>query len=321
MTQAGKVLLIGGSGFVGSAVAARLVADGWWVRVPTRRRARARHLALLPTVDIQQADVFDPKALDGLLAGVDAVVNLVGVLHSPPGIPYGPAFEAAHVKLPALIGEACRRRGVRRVIQISALGADINGPSEYQRSKAAGEAAIRNVRPDLDWTILRPSVIFGEGDSFLNLFARLVRFAPVMPLGGAHARFQPVWVEDVAEVVATCLQRSDSVRQTFDVAGPSTYSLADLVRYAAAQVGRKPIIVPIPEGVAMVQARLLELLPNPMMSRDNVRSMRADNVTDGAPLPFGLTPHAIEVVVPEYLGGKPTRRRLMESRRRQPKGA
>lgn len=320
MRQPGKVLLIGGSGFVGSAVAARLVADGWWVRIPTRRRTRARHLALLPTVDIQEADVFAPEALDRLMAGMDVVINLVGVLYSKPGTPYGPAFEKAHVQLPKLIGEACRRNGVKRALQISALGADINGPSEYQRSKAAGEAAIRNIRPELDWTILRPSVIFGEGDSFLNLFARLVKLAPVMPLGGAHARFQPVWVEDVAEVVATCLQRSDSIRKTFDVAGPGTYSLAELVRFAAAQVGRKPIIVPIPEGAAMLQARLLELFPNPMMSRDNVRSMRVDNVTDGAPLPFGLTPHPVEAVVPEYLGGKPTRRRLIESRRRKPKG-
>jgi len=320
MTQSGKVLLVGGSGFVGSAVAATLVADGWWVRIPTRRRMHARHLALLPTADILEADVFEPKTLDRLLDGVDAVINLVGVLHSRSGLPYGPAFDKAHVQLPRLIGEACRREGVRRVVHVSALGADINGPSEYQRSKAAGEAALRNIRPELDWTILRPSVIFGEGDRFLNLFARLARLAPVMPLGSAHARFQPVWVDDVAEVVSRCLQRSDSIRQTLEVAGPSLCSLADLVRYAGRQVGCNPVIVPLPEGMAMLQARLLERLPNPMMSRDNVRSMRVDNIAQGTPLPFGMRPHAMEEVVPAYLGGTSTRRRLIESRRRQPKG-
>lgn len=320
MTDPGKVVLIGGTGFVGSAVAARLVAAGWRVSVPTRRLTRARHLALLPTLEASEADVFDPKALDRLLEDADAVINLVGVLHSPPGVPYGPAFERAHVQLPTRIAEACRRKGVRRVIQISALGADINGPSEYQRSKAAGEAAIRNARPALEWTVLRPSVIFGEGDSFLNLFARLTRLAPVMPLGGARARFQPVWVDDVAEVVLACLQRSESIGRAIEVAGPSVYTLAELVRFAGAQVGRHPAVMPLPEGVAMIQARLLELLPNPMMSRDNVRSMRVDNVAHGEPLPFGLQPHPMEVIVPGYLVGRPTRQRLIEARRRTPTG-
>jgi len=316
MSETGSVLLVGGSGFVGSAVAAKVVGAGWRVCVPTRRMTHARHLTLLPTAEIIEADVFDPATLDRLVRGVDAVVNLVGVLHSPPGVPYGPAFERAHVVLPGLIAQACQRSGVRRVIQISALGADVNGPSEYQRSKAAGEAAIRNARPQLHWTVLRPSVIFGAGDNFLNLFAQLARVAPLMPLGGADARFQPVWVEDVADVVLACLERPASVGQTYPVAGPAIHTLADLVRYAASQVGRHPWIIPLPEGAAMLQARLLELAPNPMMSRDNVRSMRVDNVTDGPPLPFGRVPHALEAVVPGYLGRLSTRRRLLANRRR-----
>ncbi len=320
MTHAGSALLIGGSGFVGSAVAARLVAAGWRVRVATRRAARARHLALLPTAEIVEADVFDAGALGRLLDGMDVVINLVGVLHSPPDTPYGPAFARAHVALPGLIAAACQRAGVRRVIHVSALGADINGPSEYQRSKAAGEAAIRNARPELQWTILRPSVVFGAGDHFLNLFASLARMAPILPLGGAKARFQPVWVEDLARVVLACLNRSESIGQTFDVAGPVIYTLADLVHFAGEQVGRRPCVLALPEGAAMWQARLLELAPNPMMSRDNVCSMQVDNVTDGAPLPFGLTPAALEAVAPQYLGAQPTRRRLLEARRRVPKG-
>ncbi|MCB1963379.1 MAG: complex I NDUFA9 subunit family protein [Rhodocyclaceae bacterium] len=319
MTQAGTVLLIGGSGFVGSAVAARLVADGWRVRVATRRVANARHLMPLPTLDVVEANVHDDAALHALTAGVDAVVSLVGVLHSPPGTPYGPAFARAHVDLPTRLAAACQRAAVRRIVHISALGADVNGPSEYQRSKAAGEAAIRNARPELAWTVLRPSVIFGRGDSFLNLFAALARLTPILPLGGAATRFQPVWVEDVARVVAESLHRAEAIGQRYTLAGPKVYTLADLVRYAGALGGRTPTVVPVSEGVAMLQARLLELAPNPMMSRDNVRSMRVDNVCDGPPLPFGLTPTPLETVAPGYLR-QPLRRRLLESRRRTPIG-
>jgi NADH dehydrogenase len=316
MAQAGTAVLIGGSGFVGSAVAARLAAAGWRLRLPTRRLDRAQHLALLPMVEIVQADVFDPATLDRLMDGADAVINLVGVLHSPPGSPWGPAFERAHVRLPGELAAACARNRVPRLVHVSALGADPDGPSEYQRSKAAGEAAVRAAAPGVGWTILRPSVIFGAGDRFLNLFAGLARIAPVLPLAGAGARFQPVWVDDVAAVVCDCLERADSIGQVFEVAGPQRYTLAELVRFAAAQVGRRPWIMPLPESLAMIQARLMELLPNPLMSRDNVRSMRADNIASGAPLPFGRVPQALEAVGPGYLGGRTTRRRLLDGRGR-----
>ena len=316
MDASKTILVVGGSGFVGHAIVAKLVADGWRVRVPTRNRSRARHLLTLPTVEVIQADLLDDAALDALVEGVGAVVSLVGVLHSPPGEPYGPAFRAAHVDIPARLVAACQRHGVRRFVHISALGADADGPSEYQRSKAAGEAAIRDASPALDWTILRPSVIFGREDSFLNLFAGIVRLAPLMPLGGAACRFQPVWVEDVARVVAESLVRRDAIGLACDLAGPRTYSLADLVRYVGQLCGRTPWVIPVPEGVAMLQARLMELAPNPMMSRDNVRSMRRDNVTDGPPLPFGLTPTALEAIAPTYLGSHPGRRRFILNRRR-----
>lgn len=310
----GTVLLIGGSGFVGTVVAARLTKEGWALRVPTRRQSNARHLLVLPAAEVVDADVFDDAALDRLMRGVDAVVNLVGVLHSPPGDPYGPAFARAHVELPKRLVAACARNGVSRLVHISALGADADGPSEYQRSKAAGEAVIRGADASLGWTILRPSVIFGEGDSFLNLFANLAKLTPVMPLGGANTHFQPVWVEDVARVVSACLQRRDSIDECYTVAGPTRYTLRELVRYAGALGGRTPWVIPAPEGVAMVQARLLELAPQPMMSRDNVRSMRVNNVAVGAPLPFGMTPTPLEAVAPEYLR-EPTRRRLLTHRR------
>lgn len=316
----GRVVLIGGSGFLGRSVANRLADAGVDVLVPTRRRSRAGHLILLPTVEVEDADVHDAATLERLLAGADAVVNLVGVLHSRSGTPFGPAFARAHVELPAKIVEACRKAGVPRLVHISALGADANGPSEYQRSKAAGEAAVRAAGDTPAWTILRPSVVFGRDDRFLNLFANLARLFPVLPLAGAQARFQPVYVEDVAKVVWHCLTDSTAGGCTFDVAGPSVYTLRQLVEHVCALIGKRRLIIPLPERVAMLQAALMELAPAPLMSRDNVRSMRVDNVADGAPLPFDLIPTALEAVAPSWIGGATSRAGFYPSRSRARRG-
>ncbi len=297
-----RVVLTGGSGFVGRSVANRLAEAGISVLVPTRRRSRAGHLILLPTVEVEEADIHDPAALERLFAGADGVVNLVGILHSRPGTPFGPDFARAHVELPAKIVEACRKVGVPRLVHVSALGAAPDGPSEYQRSKAAGEAAVRGGGDMPTWSILRPSVIFGRDDSFLNLFAGLVRLFPVLPLAGAQARFQPVYVEDVAEVVWHCLADAAAAGSTFDVAGPSVYTLRQLVEYVCELIGKRRLIIPLPEKLAMAQAALMELLPSPLMSRDNVRSMRIDNVAGGSPFPFGLTPTSLEAVAPSWIG-------------------
>ncbi len=186
-----RVVIVGGSGFIGSAIANRLCKEGVKVLIPTRRRSRAGHVLLLPNVEVVEGNVHDVALLARLFEGADAVVNTVGVLHSRPGRPFGPDFARAHVELPQKIVAACRTAGVPRLVHISALGAYSDGPSEYQRSKAAGETAIRTGSPEIAWTILQPSVVFGRGDSFLNLFADLARMFPVLPLAGATARFQP----------------------------------------------------------------------------------------------------------------------------------
>ena len=297
-----RVVIVGGSGFIGSAIANRLCEAGVKVLIPTRRRSRAGHVLLLPNAEVVEADVHDPAALARLFEDADAVINTVGVLHSRPGTPFGPDFARAHVELPQKIVTACRTAGVARLVHISALGADANGPSEYQRSKAAGEHAIEAAGPDIAWTILRPSVVFGRGDSFLNLFADLARMFPVLPLTGASCRFQPVYVEDVAEAVYQSLTRPDAAGQTFELAGPTVYTLRQLVEYVSALVGKPRPVVGLPEGIGMVQARLMEFAPQPLMSRDNVRSMRVDNVASGEPQPFGLTPTALEAVAPGWLG-------------------
>ncbi len=297
-----RVVLTGGSGFVGRSVANRLTAAGIGVVVPTRYRCRATPLLPLPTVEVVEADIHDPATLASLFERADAVVNLVGILHSRPGNPYGPDFARAHVELPTRVVEACRVAGVRRLVHVSALGADAAGPSEYQRSKAAGEEAVRAAGDALAWTILRPSVIFGREDSFLNLFAGLVRLFPVLPLAGASARFQPVFVEDVTEVVFRSLTDPAAAGQTWSLGGPTVYTLRELVAYVAERLGRKRLILPLPERIAMIQAALMELAPTPLMSRDNVRSMRVDNIVEGAPLPFGLVPTALEAVAPSWIG-------------------
>lgn len=296
-----RIVLTGGSGFVGSAIANRLAAAGIEVVIPTRRRSRCAHLLLLPTAEVVELDIHDKTALAQLFAGADAVINMVGVLHSRPGTPFGPDFARAHVELPQKIVAACRTAGVARLIHISALGADAAGPSEYQRSKAAGEKAIQAAGDAPAWTILRPSVVFGHDDSFFNLFASLVSLFPVIPLAGAEARFQPVYVEDLVDVVMASLEHTSAAGQTYDVAGPTTYTLRQLVAYVAQCLGKQRLIIALPENIAMIQARLMELAPNPMMSRDNVCSMRVDNVAHGAPLPFDLKPTALEAIVPSYI--------------------
>ena len=308
-----RVVIVGGSGFIGSAIANRLCKEGVKVLIPTRRRSRAGHVLLLPNAEVVEGNVHDVALLARLFEGADAVVNTVGVLHSRPGKPYGPDFARAHVELPQKIVAACRTAHVPKLIHISALGAYSAGPSEYQRSKAAGEAAIRTAAPEVGWTILRPSVIFGPGDSFLNLFAGLLDVFPLMPLGGAGACFQPVYVGDVAEVVAESLARPDAAGQVFEMAGPRVYTLKQLIEYVGDLTGCRRPVIPLPEGLAMLQAAALECLPGPLMSRDNVRSMRVDNVASGAPQPWGRRPTPLEAIAPTYLGVANKRGRLAAS--------
>ncbi len=306
-----NILIIGGSGFLGSHIVARLAAAGAAIRVPTRNRERVKdELILLPTAEVVRADVHDPATLRGLMVGMDAVVSLVGVLHDR----RGDGFRRDHVELPAQIVAACAEAGVHRIVHVSALGAAADAPSAYLRSKALGEAEIRagdnmNIRT----TTLRPSVIFGRGDGFLNLFADLVRLFPILPLGGARARFQPVFVEDVAKVVVACLDLPETNDQCYELCGPTVYTLQELVAYVCALLGRRRLIVPLPESMAMLQAVLLEHLPGHVMSRDNVLSMRVPNIasTPGAPLPavFGFPPTPLEAVAPEYLAARTPRAR------------
>ncbi len=297
-----RVLIVGGSGFIGTHVAARLSAQGVRVIVPTRRRERSRHLLLLPTVEVVETRVGDP-GFDDLLRGSDAVVNLAGVLHSAWGDPYGPAFAQAHVELPQRLIEACRRTGVVRMVHLSALGVGEDAaalPSMYLRSKAEGEKRVR--ASGLATTILRPSVVFGPDDRFLNLFARLQRLLPVLPLARTDARFQPVFVGDVASAIVNALQRPVTIGKTYELAGPEVFTLGELAELAGRWSGHPRPIWKLPYALGQIQAGVLGVLPKPLMSPDNFDSMRIDNVATGPISPeLGITPTPLGSVAPTWL--------------------
>jgi uncharacterized protein YbjT (DUF2867 family) len=298
-----NICVIGGSGFVGRHIVQRLSAQRYQVRVPTRRRERAKELILLPTVDVIEANVHDEAQLARLTRGMDAVVNLVGVLHDARG---ERGFEQAHVVLTRKIIAACGANGVRRYVHMSALGADPGGPSKYQRTKGEGEALVRAC--GLAWTIFRPSIVFGRGDRFVNLFASLLKLLPVMVLGSPAARFQPVWVEDVAAAFVRSLEDPAAIGRTYDLCGPKIYTLRELVALAGDITGHRRPIVGLGDTLSYLQALALELLPGRLMSRDNYHSMKVDNVC-GQPFPFGIESTALEAVAPSYLGNDSPRAR------------
>ncbi len=311
------VLVLGGSGFVGRHVCEQLVRAGYRVTVPTRRASRAACVQTLPGLTVIEADVHDDAALAGLMAGHAAVVNLIAVLHGDEA-----RFERVHVQLPQRIARAMRQAGMARLVHVSALGANLQGPSMYQRSKAKGEAVLQSA--GLELTVLRPSVIFGAEDKFLNLFADLQQILPFMPLAGSSTKFQPVWVNDVAAAIVRSLQGRNAIGQTIEATGPETFTLGELVKrsgqWAGVKSGKGRPVIPLPHWVGWLQALAMEMLPGePLMSRDNLASMKVDNVASGQ-LPslqaLCITPAAMSAVAPTYLGHKGPRSRLEELRAR-----
>lgn len=301
-----KILLIGGTGFLGSALASRLScrpastdfsgayppARNHFITLPTRRPERVRHLAVLPSVRLVQADVHDEAALASLMAEQDAVISLAGILKGN--------FQRTHAELPGKIARAAAAARVPRLLHISALASAADAPSSYLRSKAAGEAALKTAYPEA--TIFQPSVIFGRGDSFMTLFAGLLKLAPIVPLACPDARFQPVWLGDVVTAVVTSLDHPESRGQTFPLCGPRIYTLRKLVAYAGMVSGHPRPIVGLPLALSYLQAWLMEFVPKGPMTRDNVRSMLVPNICpSGCKLPFGIEATPLEAIAPQYL--------------------
>ena len=291
-----KVLLLGGSGFIGASLADQLSSRGFFVTVPTRLRERAKHLLILPTIDIVEADVHDPKSLLALVREHDAVINLIGILHGD--------FEREHAEFPKQVAEACAAANVPRLIHMSALNADVTGPSKYLQSRGRGEANVLTVaktHPALKVTMFQPSVVFGEHDKFLNMFVGLVKKFPFIPLGSADAKFQPVWVEDVARALVVSLTESATFGKTYPLVGPKVYTLRQLIEFVVAVTGKQRAVIGLGSGLSMLQAAVFEFLPGKLITRDNVRSMSLPNVSL-APFPaiFGKASD-MEAVVSTYM--------------------
>ncbi|MHB1188159.1 complex I NDUFA9 subunit family protein [Thiobacillus sp.] len=331
-----RICILGGSGFVGTHLVSQLAARGLQVRVLSHRREMAKELILLPTVEVIEADVHDQQELIRHFRGMDAVINLVGILHEStvgrvdlPSARRGD-FQKVHVELPRKTIHACGESGVRRLLHMSALGANPNSRSAYQRSKGIAEALVREAAMHhvehenwylngpkfihgygLNVTIFRPSVIFGRGDSFLTMFASLLKAFPVLPLAGADARFAPVHVDDVARAFADSLDNTATYGQTYDLCGPRVYTLQELVNYVGEVTGKKRSILPLGNLLSYLQAWALEFKPGKkLMTRDNYFAMSVDNVCGGGwPSVFGFQPSALEAVAPEYLRAKTPRAR------------
>ncbi|MBT9566769.1 MAG: complex I NDUFA9 subunit family protein [Thiobacillus sp.] len=331
-----RICILGGSGFVGTHLVSQLAARGLKVRVLSQRREMAKELILLPTVDVVEADVHDQQELIQHFRGMDAVINLIGILHEDkvsradlPSARRGD-FQNVHIELPRKVAHACGESGVRRLLHMSALGANANARSAYQRSKGIAEALVREAGMQhvehenwylngpkfihgygLNVTIFRPSVIFGRGDSFLTMFAGLLKTFPVLPLAGAHARFAPVHVEDVARAFVDSLDNTATYGQTYELCGPKSYTLQELVRYVGEVTGKSRSIVPLGSLMSYLQAWALEFKPGrKLMTRDNFYAMGVDNVCSGGwPSVFDFQPAALEAVAPEYLRAESPRAR------------
>ncbi len=341
MKKIERICILGGSGFVGSHLVSLLAARGLQVRVLSRRREQAKELILLPTVEVVEADVHDQQELIRQFRGMDAVVNLVGILHEGkvgridlPSARRGD-FQRVHVELPRKVLHAMGEAGVHRLLHMSALGADATSRSAYQRSKGIGEALVREAARHhiehenwylngpkfvhgygLDVTVFRPSVIFGRGDSFLSMFSGLLKAFPLVPLANAGARFAPVFVEDVARAYADSLDTPATYGQTYELCGPKVYTLQELVRYVGEVIGKPRAIIPLGKWASYLQAWALEWKPGrKLMTRDNHYAMGVDNVCRGGwPPVFGFQPAALEAIAPEYLRDDTPRARYEDYR-------
>lgn len=296
------ITVFGGSGFIGRHLVRRLARAGHRVNVAVRHVEEAKFLK--PMGDVGQitpvkADLADAASIAGAIKGADGAVNLVGILYERGS----QTFEAIHHEGAAALAVAAKAAGVRRLVQLSAIGADLDSDSDYQRSKAAGEQAVRAAFPDT--VILRPSIVFGPEDDFFNRFGALALVAPALPLiGGGHSRFQPVYVGDVADAIVKGLDDGAMAGRTYELGGPRVYSFRDLMEFMLAQTGRRRLLVPLPFLVASIQAFFLERLPKPLLTRDQVKMLRRDNVVSADALglaDLAITPTAVEAIVPGYL--------------------
>jgi NADH dehydrogenase len=293
------VTIFGGSGFVGRHTVRALARAGWRIKVATRHPARGfflRPLGAVGQIDFVKCDVSDPQSVAQAVAGAQAVINLTGILFEK-----GQTFEDVQADGATNIAQAASAAGVRALVHVSAIGADLESDSSYAVTKAQGEQAVREAFAGA--VVLRPSIIFGPEDGFFNKFAQMARFFPALPLvGGGHTHFQPVFVGDVAQAILAALSRQDG--RTYELGGPTVYTFKDLMRLILRETGRSRALIPIPFALASLKAAFLQLLPNPLLTMDQVRLLKKDNVvssTAAGLADLGITPTSAEAVIPAYL--------------------
>ena len=308
------VCILGGTGFLGTRLVARLIKDGHQVTVLSRDREQHKHLLVLPGLTLDNCDVYDEPQLSERLRGNDVVINLIGILNEH-GFGGG-GFRRAHLEITRGVLEAARSAGVTRLLQVSALKAAVDAPSYYLRSKGEAEQLIPEQSSSLDWTIFQPSVMFGPGDSFLNRFARLLASVPlVFPLARPNARFQPVFVDDVVEAMLRCMRGGASSRQTYQLGGPAVYTLREIVRLVAKITGRRRLIVGLPDFVARLQALIMDFVPGRPFSSDNYRSLTVDSVcTEDGFAQLKIKPRSMVASARQYLGELEDNARLSQDR-------
>ena len=309
-----SIAVLGGTGFLGTRLVARLIKDGHRVTVLSRDREQHKHLLVLPGLTLENCDVYEEAQLSERFRGKDVVINLIGILNER-GFGGG-GFRRAHVELTRGVLQAARSAGVARLLQISALKAAADAPSYYLRTKGEAEQLIRETGAALDWTILRPSVMFGPGDTFLFRFAGLLAAIPlIFPLARPHARFQPVSVDDVVDALVRCLRGGASSRQTYELGGPQIYSLREIVELVAKLTGRRRWIVGLPNFAARVQAFIMDFVPGRPFSSDNYRSLRVDSVcSEDGFARLGLKPHSMLASARQFLGALEDNARLSHDR-------
>lgn len=308
------ICILGGTGFIGTRLVARLLNDGHRVTVLTRNREQHRDLRVLPGLVLENCDVYDAAALAERFRGQEVVVNLIGILNER-GFS-GSGFRRTHTELTRGALQAARSAGVARLLQMSSLGAAVDGPSYYLRSKGEAERLIQNDSGQVDWTIFKPSVIFGPGDSFLNRFAALLGALPlIFPLAKPNALLQPVFVDDVVEAFVRCLHGGATSRQTYELGGPQRYSLREIVAFVATITGRRRLIIGLPDGIARLQALVMDFVPGKPFSSDNYRSLTIDSVCrDDGFARLGIKPQSMNGAARQYLGADEDNARLSRDR-------
>jgi len=308
-----SVCILGGTGFLGTRLVARLIKDGHRVTVLSRDREQHKHLLVLPGLTLENCDVYDEARLSERFRGKDAVINLVGILNER-GFGGG-GFRRAHTELTRMVLQAVRSAGVGRLMQVSALKAAVGAPSYYLRSKGEAEKLIRESAGGLDWTIFQPSVMFGPGDSFLNRFVGLLAAAPVFPLARPNARFQPVLVDDVIEALLRCLRGGPSNGQTYQLGGPQVYTLREILQLVAKLTGRRRWIIGLPDFAARLQGFAMNFVPGRPFSSDNYRSLTVDSVcADDGFARLGIKPQSMVASARQYLGAFEDNARLSHDR-------